>query len=76
MRNVPAIDATGLHVIEDILDSSNKAGTNVLFSGVHAQPLMAFTNSGLLKKIGEQNIFSNIDEALKTSDKLIKEQII
>lgn len=72
MRNVPAIDATGIHVIEDIMNASRNAGTRILFSGVHAQPLMAFTNSGLLEKIGEENIFSNIDETLKAASNIIK----
>ncbi len=71
MRNVPAIDSTGLHVLEDILHSSRKKGTEVVFSGVHAQPLIAFENSGLLKEIGEKNIHSNIDEALKRAKEIL-----
>ncbi len=76
MRNVPAIDATGLHVIEDIIDSSRNEATEIFFSGVHAQPLMAFTNSGLLKKIGEKNIFANIDEALNRAREVLKNKNI
>lgn len=71
MRNVPAIDSTGLHVLEDILHSSRKKGTEVIFSGVHAQPLIAFENSGLLAKAGEKNIHSNIDEALKRAKEIL-----
>jgi len=71
MRNVPAIDSTGLHVLEDVLMKSRKEGTEVIFSGVHAQPLMAFENSGLLKKIGEKNIHSNIDEALARAREIL-----
>ncbi len=72
MRNVPAIDSTGLHVLEEVLRDSRKEGTEVIFSGVHAQPLMAFDNSGLLKKIGEQNIHSNIDDALARARELLQ----
>jgi hypothetical protein len=36
----------------------------VLFSDVHAQPLIALGRSGLLDEIGEENLFGNIDEAL------------
>lgn len=73
MRNVPAIDSTGLHVLENVLYNSRKEGTEVIFSGVHAQPLMAFDNSGLLKKIGEKNVHSNIDEALKRAQEILNE---
>ncbi len=74
MRNVPAIDSTGLHVLEEVLRNSKKDGTEVIFSGVHAQPLMAFSNSGLLKKIGEENIHSNIDKALAKAREIIGEK--
>jgi len=76
MRNVPAIDSTGLHVLEEVLHDSRKEGTEVVFSGVHAQPLMAFENSGLLKKIGEKNIHSNIDEALTRAKEILNEKNI
>ena len=75
MRNVPAIDSTGLHVLEEVLRDSRKGGTEVVFSGVHAQPLMAFENSGLLKKIGGKNIHSNIDEALTRAKEILQEII-
>jgi len=74
MRNVPAIDSTGLHVLEEVLRDSRKEGTEVIFSGVHAQPLMAFDNSGLLKKIGEKNVHSNIDEALSRAKEILEEK--
>jgi SulP family sulfate permease len=74
MRNVPAIDSTGLHVLEEVLRDSRKEGTEVIFSGVHAQPLMAFDNSGLLKKIGEKNVHANIDEALARAKEILEEK--
>jgi len=35
-----------------------------LLSGVHTQPLFAFTHAGLLDLYGEENIFGNLDDAL------------
>lgn len=64
MRNVPAIDATGLHTLREFYDESKKLGTKIILSGVHAQPLFAFTQSGLLDLYGEENIFGNLDDAL------------
>ena len=37
---------------------------------------MAFENSGLLKKIGEKNIHSNIDEALTRAKEILNEKNI
>ena len=64
MRNVPAMDSTGLHALGQILRVSRKQGTHVLLSDVHSQPMMALGRSRLLEELGEANIFGNIDDAL------------
>ncbi|HTY11396.1 MAG TPA: sulfate permease [Bacteroidota bacterium] len=64
MRNVPAIDASGLNLLREVMTESRKEKTHLIFSGVHAQPLYAFTQYGLLDEIGEENVFGNVDDAL------------
>ncbi|MGE5499991.1 MAG: SulP family inorganic anion transporter, partial [Syntrophothermus sp.] len=64
MRNVPAIDSTGIHILEEVYHDSKKEGTMLILSGVHTQPLIALDQSGFLNVIGEENIFGNIDDAL------------
>jgi SulP family sulfate permease len=64
MRNVPAIDATGLHALRDVVHRSRKDGTLVLLSDVHAQPMIALGRSDLLDEIGDDQIFGNVDDAL------------
>jgi SulP family sulfate permease len=64
MRNVPAIDATGLRALGDVVRRTRKDGTLVLLSDVHAQPLVALGRSELLDEIGDDNIFGNLDDAL------------
>ncbi len=64
MRNVPAIDATGLQTIKNIYKDSKKIGTRIILSGVHTQPLYAMTQAGVFDLLGEENIFGNIDDAL------------
>jgi SulP family sulfate permease len=64
MRNVPAIDASGLNMLREFITENEREGTLLIFSGVHAQPLYAFTQYGLLDEIGEENVFGNIDDAL------------
>jgi sulfate permease, SulP family len=64
MRNVPAMDSTAMHALRDLVRRTRKDGTLVLFSDVHAQPLVALERSGLLDEIGEPAMFGNIDEAL------------
>jgi len=71
MRNVLVIDATGLHALEDLLEKTKKEGTSLVLSGVHAQPLEVIESSGLLAKIGEDNICDGIDTALEQASKIL-----
>jgi SulP family sulfate permease len=64
MRHVPAIDSTAMHALRDLVRRTRRDRTVVLFSDVHAQPLVALGRSGLLDEIGEENLFGNIDDAL------------
>jgi SulP family sulfate permease len=64
MRNVPAIDATGLRALTDVYRKSRHAGTLLLLADVHAQPMMALARSALLDEIGDENLFGNLDDAL------------
>ena len=64
MRNVPAIDATGIHTLKEEYKNSKKHGIAFILSDVHTQPLIALERSGLLDTIGEGNVFGNIDDAL------------
>lgn len=64
LRNVPAIDATGIATIEDIYDGCRKAKSFLVLSGIHAQPLFAAEKAGLIKKIGDDNVKGSIEDAL------------
>ena len=64
MRNVPAIDSTGLHALEDVVRRSRGDGTLVVLSDVHAQPMVAIERVGLLDAIGEANVTGHLDDAL------------
>ncbi len=64
MRNVPAMDSTGMRALREIVRRSRADGALTLLSDVHAQPLVAMGRIGLLDEIGEDDIFGNIDDAL------------
>ena len=64
MRNVPAIDSTGMHALKDLVRSTKRDGTAIFLSDVHSQPLIALGRSELLDEIGEERMFGSIDEAL------------
>jgi SulP family sulfate permease len=64
MRNVPAIDSTAMHALQDLIRRTRKDRTKVLLSEVHAQPLTALGRSDMLDEIGEDSLYPNIDTAL------------
>ena len=71
MRRVPAIDATAMHALDEFHDKCRKQGTRLLLAGVHAQPLFAMTQYGIIDKIGEQNMFEGIDDALTVARQVV-----
>ena len=64
MRNVPAIDSTGMNALKDLVRRTRRDGTLVLVSDIHTQPLVALGRSAVIEEIGEDNVFGNIDDAL------------
>lgn len=74
-RNMLAIDATGLRALEDLLERTRKEGTKLVISGIHKQPLFSLTTSGLLDKIGEDNVCGNIDEALARARVIVEQSV-
>jgi SulP family sulfate permease len=71
MRDVPAIDSTGIHAIEQLLKETKKHGTHLVLSGVHTQPLMALAQAEFIQKIGEENVHGNIDDALDRAREIL-----
>ena len=65
MRHVPAVDATGLHALEELFYKCKRHGTTLILSGVNRQPKEAMQKVGLDKRIGTENIFPHFDLALE-----------
>ncbi|HEY2379011.1 MAG TPA: SulP family inorganic anion transporter [Gemmatimonadaceae bacterium] len=68
MRRVPAIDATGLHALKDVVHRSRGDGTMVLLCEVQPQPLQALQRSVLIDEIGEEHILPTLDAALERAN--------
>ena len=64
VRNVPAIDASGLRALEHTWEKFHRRNTQLVLSGVQPQPMKILLSSGLVDRIGLDNICPNIDEAL------------
>jgi SulP family sulfate permease len=67
MRNVPAMDSTGLNALRDVVTRFRRAGTRVILSDVHAQPMVALQRSALGDELAEEDLVGNIDDALNVA---------
>ena len=65
MRNVPAIDATGMKALGDIMKRVRHAKGRLMISEIHSQPYLALESSGFLKDMGEENLASSLNEAIE-----------
>jgi SulP family sulfate permease len=72
MRKVPFMDSTGLHNLESLCRLSKKENIQVILSGVNEKVRNVLMKSKMDEKIGEENICSNIEEALAKARELIK----
>jgi len=64
LRNMTALDATGIHAMEQFSDRLHKVGKTLLLCGARDQPSNLITRSHLLKHIGAQNMLPNVQAAL------------
>ncbi|MEP7233906.1 MAG: SulP family inorganic anion transporter [Ignavibacteriota bacterium] len=76
MRNVPALDATGMKAIEDIWQKMVKTGGVFLLAEIHSQPFTALEQSGFLKKLGKEKLVESLDLALELAREILKNRIL
>lgn len=71
MRQVPVIDSTGLHILEEVFHQAKNGGTTLIISGIQKDVFKEFDKAGLLDKIGRENVFTVIDDALMRARALV-----
>ncbi len=68
LRYMTAIDATGLHAIEQFYEKIHKSGRTLLLCGVRGAPKRFIYTSPLPKTMGARNILPNIRSALHRAE--------
>lgn len=70
MRNVPAMDISGLESLEEALTTCQKRNITLLLSHVNEQPMKVMEKAGFVERIGKENLCENIDAALARAESL------
>ena len=64
MRNVPAMDSTGIHALRELVRRSHRDRTTLILAEVSDQPRTVLMSSGLLDEVGPGNVFDSFDDAV------------
>jgi sulfate permease, SulP family len=70
LRNMTAIDATGVHALEDLAARLHASGRTLLLCGAREQPAAVMRDAELHLHVGENNICVDIQAALRRAGEL------
>ena len=73
LRNMTAIDATGLHALEHLADRIHTTGRGLILCGAREQPSRLMHQAEFEQHVGAENICANITEALARARALYAE---
>jgi len=74
LRNMTAIDATGLGAIRDLADEVQSTGRTLLLCGAREQPSQLMQQSEFERHVGKENIVASINDAIRRSNELYSSQ--
>ncbi|MDB5136316.1 MAG: sodium-independent anion transporter [Mucilaginibacter sp.] len=72
MKNVPVIDATGIHVLKDVNKEIKANGTKLIITEISSEQVMAeLKKTRLLFQIGKANVTDTFEKAIKRSNEVL-----
>ena len=74
LRNMTAIDATGLGAIRDLADTLHASGRSLLLCGAREQPAQLMHQADFERHVGTENICASIADAIERAANLYKTQ--
>jgi sulfate permease, SulP family len=68
LRNMTALDATGLFALEEVARTLKASGRQLILCGAREQPLILIQQSEFASLIGPENICQNVQDALTRAE--------
>jgi len=72
LRNMTALDATGLFALEEVAQILHASGRALILCGAREQPLELVQQSELPQLIGSENICDNVQEAIQRAEEIFE----
>jgi sulfate permease, SulP family len=73
LRNMPAIDATGLLTLREFANKLHTSGRQLIVCGARQQPAMLLQKAKFARHVGVDNICPNIESALHRAKAIIQD---
>jgi len=70
LRNMNAVDSTGLRAFEELADRLHESGRTLVLCGARAQPAHLMERADFHSHVGDENICKNIGEAIARAERL------
>jgi sulfate permease, SulP family len=70
LRNMTAVDATGIHAIETFARRLRESGRSLILCGAMEQPSKLLQQPRFIAHVGQENIMPNIQAALERAEEL------
>lgn len=70
LRNMTALDATGIHALEQFSERLRKSGKTLLLCGAREQPARLLSRSDFLAHVGPENVLPHVQAALARAREL------
>src|SRR5213079_2628304 len=68
LRNMTAIDATGIYALEEIAKQLHASGRTLILCGAREQPAELMHQAEFEEVVGRENFCANVDEALRRAE--------
>ena len=70
LRNMTALDATGLYALEKLADRLKKSGRTLLLCGAREQPQRLLHQAEFIEHVGRENILPHVSAALERAQEI------
>jgi SulP family sulfate permease len=70
LRNMTALDATGLRAFEDLAEAMRRSDRHLLLCGARHQPADLIARADFHRHVGDENICEHIQDALQRAHEI------
>jgi SulP family sulfate permease len=72
LRNMTAMDATGLYALEEVAKQLHTSGRTLILCGAREQPAKLMQQAEFEELVGKENICANVEEALRRAEEVFE----